>query len=526
MNSRIAFVHWDRETIDFLIATPNSQKLSPQDIGSVPRGDHANPLKALAEYFEQQEIMVGRLVVLLSRPELDQLQLDLPPASVRELPALVASGVEERLGEADEPPRVDFLMPTGFDAQSADASQATSVWAFALSFNELRALEKDCEAAGFRLEGIGSRHLSPLGVLNRREIFRESVAISIHMYAAEVELVICRHSTPLLLRSIRTNPDAPQRVAEQIWSETRRCLTLLPEEPSGDEITWCVFSTSDYAQNVALGLQDRGLDVQTIDPLLGWHIAGPMSDAVAEETPTELPGSSAANSGAAWEFAHGGLPVNFLEPKRSPPPPNPYLRWGVIGTAATLALAVGVGFLLSDVRALEIEAADLERQLADAKKITAKYQSKADQVTFVENWLSDQVDWLAELEQLSKRLPQGQSATVRRLTAATVDRTAVFDLSVQVAKQENISDLEHGIRSAKYSSSSKSINQKANESEYPWQFETRITFPIDPPDSRSYAPPADASTDADLPSAARKAGMDVASKKRPVEALPSAKEKK
>jgi hypothetical protein len=485
-NSRVVFVHWDRETIDYLITTPGTQVLSSHDIGSVPRADHANPFKALAEHFQQQQIVVGRLVALLSRPELDQLQLELPPADQRELPALVTSGVEEQLGEAEEPPSIDYLAPP--EASSAEVNEGSRILAFALSSHERRNLESQCESAGFRLAAIASRHLSPLGVLTRRALARNALTVSVHVYSAEVELVICRHNSPLLLRSIRFKPDEPARVAEQISLETQRCLTLLPEESSAEAIAWCIFTTSDFAWQISRALEDRGLAVQTIDPLFGWSLTSRIDDSAATEPSTaEPPGSSAANAGAAWEFTHGGLPVDLLAPKRAPTPPNPYVRWGSIGAAAVLVLTIGVGFLLADVRALETQAADLQLQLEEAKKISTKYQSKADQVAYVEGWLADQVDWLAELEQLSQRLPQGQNATVRRLNAGTVDRTAVFDLSVQVAQQEHISQLEHGIRSAKYATSSKSINQKADESEYPWQFETRITFAIDPPDSKNYS---------------------------------------
>ena len=50
---------------------------------------------------------------------------------------------------------------------------------------------------------------------------------------------------------------------------------------------------------------------------------------------------------------------------------------------------------------------------------------------------------------------------------------------MQVAEQEFISQLESRIRSAKYSVTSKQISQNPDSSEYPWQFETRIAFPIE-----------------------------------------------
>ena len=154
-------------------------------------------------------------------------------------------------------------------------------------------------------------------------------------------------------------------------------------------------------------------------------------------------------------------------------------RWAAIGAGAASVLVIAVYFLLSDVWQLQIDVDTLQKELENTKKVTAKYQEKSDQVLAVQTWLAEQVDWLSELNELSSRLPDGQDATVRRLTASSTANTATIDLSVQVAEQEFISQLESRIRSAKYGVSSKQISQNQNVAEYPWQFETRVSFPIE-----------------------------------------------
>ena len=190
------------------------------------------------------------------------------------------------------------------------------------------------------------------------------------------------------------------------------------------------------------------------------------------------------------------LPVNLLAPKKAPKAANPLIRWGAIGTAAAMVLGIGLYFLLADVNRLRDEVQALEGELQSEKKVTAKYQEKADQVVAVENWLKDQVDWIAEFNELSKRLPDGQNATVRRLSASTNSNNAIIDLAVQVAKQETISQFEGSIRSAKYAVTSKQISQNPDSVEYPWQFETRIVFPVEPVEAveaaHKFQPPATA----------------------------------
>jgi hypothetical protein len=476
----VAVVHWDRENVYFFIVTPKSSKLSPADYGSVPHTDVANPFMALAGYFRQHSIQVQRLVVLLSRPELELLTLTLPPASALELPALVASEVEQQLGDAEEPPAIDFyVLPNPrtelVESDPAAAPSGVQVLAFALTASVQQTLLSQITGAGFRLVAIGSRHLAPLGLLRRKPVPESTPTVSVHLYASEAELAICRGAEPSLLRSIRVNPEDPAQVAEQILLESQRCLALLPHDFAEQTFSWFVYSSCEASWQVAQALEDHEqIAIQPIDPLMGWDVQSQVESPVAPQF------ASAANSGAAWDYLFGKLPVDLLAPKKAPKAANPMIRWGAMGAAAAMVLAIGVTFMLSDVNQLRDEVETLQRELNGAQQVTAKYREKADQVAAVESWLSDQVDWVDELNVLSKRLPDGQNATVRRLTATANGNSATIDLAVQVAQQETISQLEASIRSAKYAVTSKQISQTPEAAEYPWQFETRIVFPVEP----------------------------------------------
>jgi hypothetical protein len=478
-SGRVAVVHWDRENLHFMVVSPKSKKVSIADIGSVPHADVANPFVALATHFREQATQVQRLVVLLSRPELDLLTLTLPPAEANELPALVASEVEQQLGEADEPPAIDFYVLPDSSSDQTEGTHTTTqagmqVLAFALPASVQRTLQAQITGASFRAVAICSRQLSPLGILQRRLVPDSTLAVSVHLYASEAEMAICRGPEPILLRSIRINPDDPVRVAEQIWLESQRCLAMLPHEVADLPFSWFVYTTCEASFQVAQALEEHEhITIQPVDPLIGWEVEP------QEQSAGAMKFASAANAGAAWDFLNDKLPINLLAPKRPPKAANPMVRWAAIGAAAAIVLAIGTYFLLSDVAQLSDEVTKFETELVDLKKLTAKYQEKADQVTTIENWLSDQVDWVDELNTLSQRLPDGRNATVRRLTASANSGNAVIDLAVQVAKQETISQFEGSIRSAKYGVTSKQISQNPESEEYPWQFETRIVFPVE-----------------------------------------------
>ena len=117
----------------------------------------ANPFMALANHFRENSIQVQRLVLLLSRPELDLLTLTLPPADASELPALVANEVEQQLGETDEPPAIDFYVLPTYKLTDADATSemGVQVMAFALAAGVQRTLYSQLAGAGFRDVSFG-----------------------------------------------------------------------------------------------------------------------------------------------------------------------------------------------------------------------------------------------------------------------------------------------------------------------------------------------------------------------------------
>lgn len=479
---RTVVIHWDRETVHFFVTVSGSKRVALKDFGTIPYTAPDNPFSALANHFASQDIHASRLVVLLSRPELDLLSINLPPAEASEIASLVASEVEQQLGESLEPPIVDYYVVRDSKENSGNSSQ---VLAFALNRKELASIQSQSDTAGFRLQAIGSRHLSPLSLLRQQKPESDTLVVSIHLYAGETELTICLGSEPILLRSIRNSTDDADRVAEQIALESQRCFTLLPQSIAELPKTWYLFATGDAATKVGSALARNGeIHATHLDPFSGWDVE-PTGDGASTQAHT----LSAANVGAAVDYLSQSLPVNLLDPKRPPVPQNPLRRWGGIGLLAATAAAFAGYMLLSDVWQLQTDAEDLEAELNDATKLTAKYLEKSDQVQAVETWLSDQVDWLAELSELSNRLPEGSDASVRRLTASTNGNGASIDIAVEANSQETISNLENRIRGAKYSAVSKQISQNADSEEYPWRFETQITFEIEPPKPKSYGPP-------------------------------------
>jgi hypothetical protein len=320
---------------------------------------------------------------------------------------------------------------------------------------------------------------------------KDGFTIAIQFYPGETEISMCHDAMPILLRSIRNSTDDSERVAEQVATEVERCLTLLPHHIATLPIQLALFGDNQFATSVTSALSSHEqLTVSIVDLMEGWNA----SSSVPPLT-TQINGALAPNLGAAWDYFHQRLPVNLLRPKQPPKPVNPWVRRGALGGLVAGAAAITAYVLLSDVSELRTEVAQRETEFANTSKVTAKYQQKADKVQAVEEWLSNQTDWLAELNEVSKRLPEGQNATVRRLTANLSGGGSAIDLSVQVNQQEFISVLEDRLKSAKYSVVSRQISQSPETSDYPWHFETRITFAANAPIDKRFSPPVASPSD-------------------------------
>lgn len=485
----VAFVHWDKDNL-YIFVGSLSEPITPHSTGVIPLTMPDKPMAALATYLKDEHGSVNQVVALISRPELDLSTMSLPKGDEKEIALMVSSELEQQYGDASEFPTADFVVSSSHQ-DATNGTEIIDVLIFSAQTKYLQLLGEQCQEVGLKLIGVGARHLGPLSFLPRKKLTTDSITVAIQFYPGETELSICHGVVPVLLRSIRNSTEDAERVAEQVAVEVERCLTLLPQEIASKPTQIVFFGDSSFSTKVSealSGLEPRS--VESIQSAFDWA-----SNQTRINSNERVDGVFAANIGAAWDYFHKSLPVNLLAPKRPPKPANPWIKRGGLATAAVVGATAVSYVLLGDVNDLQTEVGKLESDFTNVSKLTNKYQEKADRVKSVEDWLSNQVDWLSELNEISQRMPEGQNATVRRLTGTLSSTGSAIDLSVQVNAQEYISVLEDRLKSAKYSVSSRQISQSPDTTDYPWNFETRISFAVDTPSWKSYGPPTSSSSD-------------------------------
>jgi Tfp pilus assembly protein PilN len=491
----IVVCFWNRSEIRYLAVQTRGTGLHCAAAGSIERQDAAgdgdkSPIPQLLEHLADKlpTQWPRNLVVLLTRAELEQLQLPLPPAEADEQVILVRAAIEEQLSDSESLPAIDFVLAVSPDRAAEGGPEAI---AFCLPQERLDAWTAQARDAKWRLQNVGSRHLAPLGMLKRRELFQRGSVITIVPYGQEIELLLCRDGQPMFLRNLRVSSEEPESVAELVTLEIQRWLALanMDDDPTGPEIF--ILAGREEQQGLLEALKQRRVgSLHCLDPASQLTFSDAAS---AIDTRIDAP-----LLGAALELQHDGrLPIDLMHPRQPPTVANPWIRRGALAGLVALAVGTAGGLLWRDVQTLKTEATLLQDKLDSEQQLTDKLAAQADEVDRIEAWLSDQVDWLAQLQKLSDGVPTGQFATIGQLRAAAAGGRGSFDLSVQVSSPDQITQLEESLRSARFSVTSSRVTEQASGREYPWQFETRAVFSIDPEQSviRYQPPPADAASE-------------------------------
>lgn len=481
----VVVADWDRNEVRFLALSPQRTGLEILASASAPRTPDDTPMSTLGKLLAGGRFLSYPLVLLLSRTDLEMISLVLPQEARDQFPEMVQLEIEQRLGEHESAPVVDYAIAGNNDASGVD------VLAFSLLPEEVDRWSREAKEEKLRLAAIAPRHLSllaklPAGAMNQTRVAIQSLP-------NEVEMVVARGSQPLFLRTLRLSTDDASSIAEQILLEVQRCLSLLPSEHQGEEAEVAtaapspapplfVFPGTD-AGPLAEALRERKVaEVHYLTSSSLWP-----SGSVASEIRTE---QFASLLGAGEQFLQHQLPVNLLAPKRPPKPIHPLRKWGPIGGLTAASLVLGGWFLYSDVRDLNEEANRLQTTRDDQWKLANKSAERIDKQALVEKWEAERVDWLSLMASLSSTLPLGDRASVRRMTASVSNAGPQVSLSVMVKSPEDLALMEEKLRSQSMEVSSQRVNQQASEEDYPWQFETTIVAPWgDPPHGDRWVEP-------------------------------------
>lgn len=371
---QVVALDWDSDSVRVAVASsrPTGAVLSRVVSISLCDGDKTL-IEELRAALPEVRWAKARLVVAVGGDRVGFRLLKLPPTPDNELPDMVQLMAEREFGGGDGV--VDYIPLTG------DASSSRTVLAARAGKKTLDAVHKLAEQLEATVSKVVLRACGAGSLASRLDETVRAGAVLVVAPAGPAssssgsDLVVLDDGLPAIIRTARGESDA----------DIRRTISA-----AAHQLGRPVSRTISFAE------PDEGLAKQLQAAALRWRLPPSDSGAIAE---------AAGVVGVALDEAEKQTPVvDLLHARRAQVDPAPRRRQALMaGLAASLVLAIA-WFGYRSLARYEDQTAELRERIAQENKAVEEMRDELDQVAAIDRWLADDVNWLDELEQLSRRM--------------------------------------------------------------------------------------------------------------------------
>jgi len=417
-----------------------------------------------------------------------------PPA---ELPAMVQYQVSKELPFSAEEAVVDYTRGAHWDTDQQELAEGTTVLAAAVRLPVVAAAQEICTAAGLRLERLGLRPYANLRAVRRcaqPAAGKRLLLVNVTSNEAEIDVIrddmleFSRAATLLMPGEGPDEPDGPRQHKQgvgRVVAEVTRSLQSFHAVQPGARLDGCVLAgNTGMERDLAAALaKDLGVRCELLDVARGFAVSR-----------DEAASAFAAALGLATGGAGEEMPFDFLNPKR-PAPPVDTRRRNVLAVVAAAAV-----LLAGTMLAAKVHLNGRDRVLNDLRKIkrTREETNKGlkkldDRVRNVKNWLNDDIDWLDQVAELSRSLPEAKDIYVDSLRCSPAppksgrrkkQRLGRIVLSGRVRDGGIVPQFERKLREPGYTINHKGTGPIRDKFGYGVKFNLDVMVPIRRPRTR------------------------------------------
>lgn len=416
-------------------------------------------------------------LVGIGRASIELRHLTLPPAPDEELPEMVRFQALREFNALQEDWPLDFI------PLDEDPNQARNVLAAAIAPELVEQIQQTCQTAGLRVRRLVLRPCGAASLFCRRQAEGLTKAcLLVDLLGDEADLTVVVDRKVIFLRTARlpADPLIDPESAQALLGELRRTMVAVSNQLGGRRVELIALcGTGPHHAALADQLADRlGTTTELFDPFSGLRLEGPLREQLPEQ-----PGRFAPLLGMLVDELEGvGHSLDFLHPRRRPPPPSRVKRYAPAGLVAAVLVAAIGGFSWFDaarkdhrIRSLQEEVQKWENQ---AQKV-AKLQKVAAEIRA---WEAGDVVWLDELRWLSEKLPPAQNAMITRIQAASAPRGG-GELELEGLVQppvETIKQIEQNLRDGTHRLISKDTADSTATKNYSQQFKSVVQVKVAP----------------------------------------------
>ena len=475
-NPYLVALSWDQGQLNALVASANRDELKLIDAITIDLDgtESAREMGAkLAEQFQKNKVSSYKLLVGVPRSQVELCEMTLPPAAPTELPEMVRNEVMRQVSDLPEDALIDYMTTTAEES-------VMRVEAAVLRPETNDFIQELAKGLDNKPSQIVLRPLAVASLFDRLTGEDHSKSLLLNWVDPDVDLSILENGQVQFSRTVRlSNSSQSNDRVEKLFDEVRRTLAVAPVDASDESDVQHVylFGDANRMQRISERLAEQlKLPVSLLDPLVGIQLSRNV-DLIEVYRYTAL-------IGILRDFAESSPPIDFVNPNRPPEPTRYGRKVALYGTVAAVALWLIVWQLGSELSLAQSEYDEVANELERQTQLLEKISSRSGTVDAIERWQNEEINWLAELQELSERFPDPGKAVVQRMSMSDSNNgIGVISMSVRRNDAAQIASLESELRDEFHDVVSRRISQAAEGSQFPFQFEAMVTVKPRPPES-------------------------------------------
>lgn len=418
--------------VSHAIEIPLQKDLTDEEIG-----------EKLKDAVTQHGLARHEAVVVLSRSQSELREIELPPAPNDELPDMVMFKAKSDFASFNDRWLLDYV------SLDEDETQPRKVLASAIAPEVSRRVENIIEPSGLKLKQLVLRPFAIMDLIRQKTSDGKSRLV-VNPGDDFTDIVVTKGAQTVSTRSIRIPADrnADQR-SQQLISEVRRTIASSRRQLGSAKVDGLVLLDDEKPNRHLVGnLGERlGIDIDVVNPFDGVHRIGQAKE----------------NIDSPWKFTpllgslvhHGSehVPaIDFLNPTRKKEVIVDRSRYWLYGSIAALAAVLTIMFgwwTLSDQKA---QIAGLKQELIGLQDVNEGQSGTyvddlLGRVGLIDQWQKVNIDWLEEMDEVSKRFLTADEVVLSRYGAAIRNDKPSIEVAGKVVSSPERSRLANSLRS-------------------------------------------------------------------------------
>ena len=400
--ARQTVIDWQKDGVLVAVASGRAGRISLDSVShhelDMELGEsHSDALSRAAG---ELKLGKGNATLIAARDFVEVRTISVPRVDAAELPGIIRFQAQRQLANMGDSWTLDYVM------LPSDGQEMQTALVGALAPEHLKKMEAACTRCGLQLDQVALRPIE----IARHAVHASSIgnqtALMVCVSEGTADLIIAQGGKVVMVRNTNL-PTEGEHIAGALSGEIRRSLLAASSQLGGKSIENAVLMCSaDLAPQIEQAVADAtGMPVTVIDLTTVLPAGLDTRTTLANQQGNRLAGMCGAATLAA---ADKSTTLDFKNPKKAPPKKSKAPTYIMLGVAATVLIACGVGYWIYLNNSLDTELAGYEQANKDKKALIELANSRMSQVSAVEAFAKASPNYLDALLYITENAPESK----------------------------------------------------------------------------------------------------------------------